>query len=221
MVLIAVIIPSMAEFHYLGGSHWLQDVWEVPCLLVSMLGLGIRVVTVGHAPSGTSGRNAITQVATVLNTTGKYSVVRHPIYLGNFFMWLGVSLFHGIWWVPLIFSLVFCLHYERIMFAEEEFLECKFGSEFEDWARRTPAFIPRFSQWVAPALPFSWRKVLKGENASLTGAITIFGGLSLIEQLAMEEELRIDALWQVLVPVTWIAFVVLRFLKRHTSLLDA
>ena len=62
-----------------------------------------------------------------LNTSGLYSVVRHPLYLGNYLMWLGVALFSRTWWAPVIVSLVFWLYYERIMFAEEEFLRRQFG----------------------------------------------------------------------------------------------
>lgn len=60
--------------------------FEMLCLLVSLFGLAIRVYTVGYTPRNTSGRNIKKQVADKLNTTGIYSIVRHPLYLGNFFM---------------------------------------------------------------------------------------------------------------------------------------
>ena len=66
--------------------------YELICLGVCLLGLLIRIITVGHSPKNTSGRNTKEgQIADVLNTTGMYSVVRHPLYVGNFFMWLGVG----------------------------------------------------------------------------------------------------------------------------------
>ncbi|MGC9453013.1 MAG: methyltransferase family protein, partial [Oceanipulchritudo sp.] len=51
---------------------------------------------------GTSGRNTKQQVAYSLNTTGFYSVVRNPLYLGNFFMYLGIALFTHHWWLVLV-----------------------------------------------------------------------------------------------------------------------
>ncbi|MGB8874133.1 MAG: hypothetical protein WCC75_12145, partial [Desulfobaccales bacterium] len=45
----------------------------------------------GLPPRGTSGRNTQGQVAETLNTTGIYSLVRNPLYLGNFLIWLGLS----------------------------------------------------------------------------------------------------------------------------------
>ena len=47
----------------------------------------------GHVPAGTSGRNTRGQIALELNTTGLYSIVRHPLYVGNFLMWLGLAMF--------------------------------------------------------------------------------------------------------------------------------
>jgi protein-S-isoprenylcysteine O-methyltransferase Ste14 len=55
--------------------------YEMFALLISLIGLFIRVYTVGHTPKNTSGRNTTQgQVADTLNTTGIYSIERHPHY---------------------------------------------------------------------------------------------------------------------------------------------
>ena len=67
---------------------------ELLFLGVSLLGEAVRVYTVGHAAKNTSRRNTVAgQIADELNTTGIYSLVRHPLYIGNFLMWLGPVLF--------------------------------------------------------------------------------------------------------------------------------
>jgi len=101
--------------------------YEMGCLLVSLLGLFIRIYTVGHTPKNTSGRNVKNQLADYLNTTGSYSVVRHPLYVGNFLMWLGPALITGNLWFIVAFCFFYWIYYERIMFAEEQFLRKKFG----------------------------------------------------------------------------------------------
>src|SRR5208337_1596675 len=83
--------------------------WQTGCLLVSLAGLVLRFFTVGFAPRGTSGRNTLSQVAETLNTTGMYSLVRNPLYLGNFLIWLGLSLFIKVWWCTVIVILCFIL----------------------------------------------------------------------------------------------------------------
>src|SRR5690242_16211615 len=118
-----------------------EPYYESLCLLVSLFGLVIRIYTVGHTPKNTSGRNTDEgQVAEVLNTTGSYSMVRHPLYLGNFFMWLGPAMLTGQFWFIIAFCFFYWIYYERIMFAEEQFLRNKFQGQFTEWAQRVPAF---------------------------------------------------------------------------------
>ena len=134
LALIGIFLLALREYEYPGHSERLDALWEAVCLFVSFFGLAIRIFTVGHTPKRTSGRNTKEQVANTLNTTGIYSVVRHPLYLGNFFMGLGIALFAHLWWLTLIYMLVFWIYYERIMFAEEAFLTNKFGNEYIKWA---------------------------------------------------------------------------------------
>jgi len=62
--------------------------YEMFALSISLIGLFIRIYTVGYTPKNTSGRNTKQgQVAETLNTTGIYSIVRHPLYVGNLLMW--------------------------------------------------------------------------------------------------------------------------------------
>lgn len=61
------------------------------------------------------------------NTTGMYSIVRHPLYLGNFFVGFGIVLICSSVWLAVVFCLLFVVYYERLMFAEEEFLRTSSG----------------------------------------------------------------------------------------------
>jgi protein-S-isoprenylcysteine O-methyltransferase Ste14 len=87
----------------------------------------------GYVPRGTSGRNTRWQVAETLNTTGMYSIVRNPLYLGNFIIVLGILLFVQVWWIVVIGIVGFWFFYERIVFTEEGFLRRKFGTVFLEW----------------------------------------------------------------------------------------
>src|SRR5262249_14353626 len=175
LVLLGVCLYALRGYQYPGHSARLDTLLEVFCLLVSFFGLAIRILTIGHAPARTSGRNTREQIADTLNTTGLYSVVRHPLYLGNFIIWLGIVRFAHLWWLVLIYVLAFWLYYERIMFAEESFLRDKFGAEFTTWAATTPAFIPRLHGYVRPQLPFSVRTAFKKEyNGAFAIIVVLF-----------------------------------------------
>src|SRR3972149_8764716 len=134
LLLIMLFLPAVRNFAYPGHSHRLNQLWEIGCLGISLLGLGVRIYTIGCTPRRTSSRNTTKQVSDVLNTTGMYSIVRHPLYLGNFLILLGISLFPRTWFLPILASLAFILCYERIIFCEEKFLESRFGEAFRVWA---------------------------------------------------------------------------------------
>ena len=100
-----VFVVCMLSYSYLGQSHQITEWWQIFCLLVSLSGLGVRIISVGHAPRGTSGRNTHEQVADSLSTTGMYSIVRHPLYLGNYLMLIGFVLLAALFVLTSLFGL--------------------------------------------------------------------------------------------------------------------
>ena len=189
---------------------------------VGLLGLAVRVVTVGYAPRNTSGRNTGRgQVADVLNTTGMYSITRNPLYLGNYLMWLAVVMLTGSVWFVVAFTLAFWIYYERIVFAEEAFLREKFASDYLTWAAHTPVFLPNVRKYVAPQTRFCWRKVFRQEKNGLTALLVLFCVFGLVGDIAegevslAEERLSIAGalfgLW---------SYLVLKLLKTRTSVLS-
>jgi protein-S-isoprenylcysteine O-methyltransferase Ste14 len=218
--MLVLCVIALRDYHRPHGDARLDAAWEVLCLLVASAGLLLRVFTVGHSPRGTSGRNTREQQAESLSTSGMYSVVRHPLYLGNFFMGLGVAMFPRAAWLPLVYVLVFWIYYERIMLAEEAFLRERFGARFETWARRTPAMIPNPRLWIPPDLPFSFRTVLRREYSGVLGVIVALFVLEFIGDLRTEHRAEIDPMWAVLLTGAVLLWVLLRTLKRNTRLLD-
>jgi len=194
--------------------------FEMACLAISLIGLGIRVYTVGHTPKNTSGRNtADGQVADTLNTTGIYSIVRHPLYLGNFLMWLGPALVTGNFWFVVAFILFYWVYYERIMYAEEQFLQNKFGITYTNWANRTPAFIPDFKNFKKSNLSFSWKKVFKKEKNGLFALFLIFMVFDVSGEL-IENETQFNYFIIASCVFTAMLYVILKILKKKTRILD-
>ncbi len=186
-----------------------------------MLGIGIRAWAIGHTPKGTSGRNTYQgQIAEKLNTTGVYSLVRHPLYLGNFLMWLGLLLYTGHTLLLVLIGGFFWVYYERIMFAEEAFLRNKFGEDFLAWAARTPAFIPAIKGYRKPGLTFSGKNVLRREYTGFALAVVCFSVINFMKHWSYNQKPFLDPLWQVLLPVSLATYFILRSFKKHTKLLD-
>jgi len=184
------VIILMVQFaiHYFALDNHSLDwensfTWNLICLAVCLFGQAIRIMVIGYTPRNTSGRNTKAQVAEVVNQTGIYSVVRHPLYLGNFFMWLGISMLSQNYWFITVFILVFWLFYERIMYAEEAFLRKSFGEPYKKWADRVPAFIPAFHGWVPSSMKFSSRNILKRESVGFFNVFLVFWLFSLESQL--------------------------------------
>jgi protein-S-isoprenylcysteine O-methyltransferase Ste14 len=73
---------------------------------------------------------------------GPYRIVRHPIYTGMFGMLSASTLAHGHWLGLVIASLVYYLGTVMRIRSEEKLLREQFGSEYEEYARGVPAFIP-------------------------------------------------------------------------------
>ncbi len=218
--LFLIYFTAIPHIHRPLGSERLQNAWEVFCFVISFTGLLLRCLVGGQAAPGTSGRNTRSQVADSLNTTGIYSTVRHPLYLGNFLMWLGIALFCFVPWFALVFSLCFWLYYERIMFAEEEFLRRKFGETFTAWASRTPAFIPRLSNWRPAAFPFSLKIALRREYTGLFGIGVGFASMDQFEHLLATHRISLEMHWIAICIFSLFIYITLRMLKKKTKILD-
>lgn len=222
ILVIGMLLFLKAE-KYPEDIFWQETPYEVPyemaCLIISLAGLLIRVYTVGHTPKNTSGRNVKGQVADTLNTSGIYSIVRHPLYLGNFFMWLGPALVTGHYWFVVAFCFFYWVYYERIMFAEEQFLRRKFGDVYTSWAEKVPAFIPRFKLFRKSDLPFSWKKVLKKEKNGLAAIFMIF----LVFDFA-GEQIEGDTGYNMFIiamgVLTGVMYLILKYLKKKTTVLN-
>ena len=217
-------IPLLAlafyQFSYPWGSRSLDLILDMVYLGVSAAGMAVRAYVAGQTPRRTSGRNTTKgQVAQFLNTTGMYSMTRHPLYLANFLIGLGPVLFFHSWWLVLVYVFLFWVYYERIIFAEEEFLRAKFGDAYLEWAVRTPAFLPDVRKWRPPTLPFCWRTVLKREYQTLFHLVIVFTAIEVIEDALVERRIAVEPFWVVIFGLTLIFYLAVRILRKQTNIL--
>lgn len=228
LLLLIPLVPALQEARVVEASvgDRIHDLWTIACYAVSIAGLAVRWCVVAQAAPGTSGRNVAAQRAEALNRSGLYSVCRHPLYFGNFLAIAGVALSTMVWWFALLAALAYWIYIERIMAAEEAFLEARFGGEFVRWAARTPAFVPRLSGWRRSDRPVSPRTVLKREyNGVLAVAAAYLALEFLVDILVAGEPIREwiqeDRAWLIAFGLSALLFLFLRFLKKRTRMLNA
>lgn len=218
----ALVVAGIIIMYLVNRQAILFDMRdELIFLAVSLLGQIIRIFTVGFTPKNTSGRNTeLGQLADELNVTGIYSVVRHPLYLGNFFMWLGPVLFLRSAWFIIVFCLVYWLYYERIMFAEEQFLRRKFGDAYDKWSLKVSAFLPFHFNYIPPSLSFSMRNVMKREYNSFINIFVIFSILDLFRNYFLSGRIYMTGMWVYLSVVALVIWVVIRTIHKKTNWLQ-
>jgi hypothetical protein len=134
-------------------------------------------------------------------------------------MWAGVALYPRMWTAAILSAAFFCVYYERIMYAEEDFLRRQHGHAFEEWAAATPAFFPDFSLWVRPDLPFRLRAVLAAEYPGFLGLAASFMTIRTASDLIFLHRVALHPFWQALFGTAAVGYGVLRTLRKHTRLL--
>ncbi len=223
LVIVPLIIACVLSFGQNligGGGYNLALIWLA--LIVGCLGQYIRILVAGYVPKGTSGRNTHAQVAESLNTTGMYSLCRNPLYLGNFLMMIAPVLLVGNWLLVFLFCILFWLYYERIIYAEEQFLEQKFGEEYVGWAEKTPAFFPSFRNYTKSILGFSLKTMIKREYHSFFGLTSslLAANYLIVFFDTFEVSFALSKILSIVFVFSAIFYLVVRLLVKKTSFFE-
>ena len=219
-VLFLLVVPVLYFTDTTGIGETNRIILTVLSIVISFLGFVIRAIAIGTTPKGTSGRNTEEQVADSLNKKGIYSVVRHPLYLGNYLMWIGIVVFTFNLYFIIIVSLAFWLYYERIMFAEERFLERKFGENYLAWSQKVPAFIPDFRAWLKGDIPFSWVSILRREYSGVLATVFSFTFIDHLRHYFQTGEFDPFRTSTYVLGITLVVTLILRTLKHSTRILN-
>lgn len=180
LVFLALLIPLSFYVNfplYPSNAMCLVQVFSWLCVLV---GIGLRAWVVAQKAPHTSGRNRHEQVAHSLNTSGLYSVTQHPLYIGSFLIWIGISIqFNSlVFIIGVCFFSVLMIYF--IITHEAEFLKNKFGEEYSRWSRATPVFYINPLKFKPSVIPFNGIRVLASEYPTW---VSIVAGLLMVDIL--------------------------------------
>lgn len=220
IVLFILAVPIIYFTDYSSLSQQQLQYLVYVSVAISMIGFIFRAFAIGTTPKGTSGRNTSEQIAECLNTTGIYACVRHPLYVGNYLMWIGIVLFTFNIYFVIMVSLAFWLYYERIMFAEERFLERKFGQEYLDWSMKVPAFIPSFKKYTRSTTAFSIITVLRREYTGILATVLSFAFIDNLRFFFQTNSFDLNRLSNKILLATFLYAFISRSLKHYTRVLN-
>lgn len=219
LVLFLLVIPFVFTTDYKQISPTVHLIVAWCSFALCALGFAIRSYAIGTAPAGTSGRNTGGQVADALNTTGMYSIVRHPLYLGNYLIWISIVIYSLNPYYVIIVSLLYWLYYERIMIAEEMHLERIYGQAYLDWAGSVPSFIPSFKLFKPAKLTFSWKTILTREENGVLAAVIAFLYVDALIDFRLYDKHVTTTAEIVIFTVVVLLVLVIRILKKKTGIL--
>ncbi len=220
LILFIIAVPVVYFTPYKNIPDNIKLVITLLAVILSLTGFIVRAVSIATTPKGTSGRNTKNgQVAESLNNTGIYSIVRHPLYLGNYLMWIGITVFTFNVYFIVIISLAFWLYYERIMFAEERFLEKKFGEKYLSWSLEVPAFFPSFSKYKKGTVPFSVKSILRREYSGFFANVLSFAFIDHLRFYFIYHHFEWDRISTFATAAALLITIFLRTLKHNTTVL--
>jgi len=153
---------------------WTRSAWLIACGAIAVLsGLATRAWAVRYI--GTISRTRANRLGDLM-TTGPFALVRNPLYVGNFLIWMGLTLASGLLWMLPVASLVFGLQYGAITRFEETALTARFGQAYRTYARAVPKWWPRLGH-LGPAVrtpgTHGWREVAFSERGTLIAALAM------------------------------------------------
>lgn len=206
------------------GSARLDTILDLCGLAVCLAGAALRAVTIGYAYVRRGGKDG-KAYADELVTAGLFAHSRNPLYLGNLLILLGLLIIINspVAYLFAVPSLLF--FYSSIVASEEAYLRGRFGTQFEDYCRRVPRWIPDFrglSISIA-GMRFNWRRLVRKEYGSAFSWIAI----AIILRVWEVRTLPAYAAQRAYVAWYWVPFVMAlaaclaaKFMKRKRMLTD-
>jgi protein-S-isoprenylcysteine O-methyltransferase Ste14 len=154
------------------GSPALDCLLVAGGVVITLLGAGMRLLTIGLEYIDRGGRNK--QVwASRLVQTGMYAHSRNPMYLGNLLIAVGMCMVSGAPAAYLILIPLFVFIYQAIVAAEESYLHHTFGADYVAYCSRVPCLLPSIKglrQTVA-STGYHWRRAIRKDLGTIAGLL--------------------------------------------------
>ncbi|MDH5559987.1 MAG: isoprenylcysteine carboxylmethyltransferase family protein [Deltaproteobacteria bacterium] len=150
---------------------------------LSIIGEIIRIHGVAYI--GGVSRTRTFSTGQKLITGGPFSKVRNPLYIGNLLLSLGAIIASNVqhdltpnapYYFSAIFIFFFFLQYYLIIFWEESILKTNFGTEFEEYLKKVPRWIPNplNKNLSSEEVSGDYSKAIKSEKSTLIAIFLLY-----------------------------------------------
>ena len=147
-------------------------------MLLIFFGELMRVYSVAFI--GSISRTRKDRTGSNLITSGPFSYVRNPLYVANFIIVLGVTVYGAASGIILLTVLLFTLQYHYIVAYEEDILVGSFGEEYENYRKEVPAWFPEKLPGIKDLeWPDSFSKAIRSERRTMTAIVAIIAVLAI------------------------------------------
>jgi protein-S-isoprenylcysteine O-methyltransferase Ste14 len=189
--------------------------------LIAVVGQACRICTIGLAYIIRGGKDHKVY-AEELVTSGLYSHVRNPMYVGNFFLVIGLAVASNSWVFALIGVPLSLGMHKAIVAAEENFLRNKFGPQFDAFCARVPRWVPRLSGLLTTVrgMHFEWRRVVAKEYAATFdwfSAVAVVVLAKLAYDGLLDDHEGLTALMLVVVLIRFVLWFAARHINRASA----
>ncbi len=160
---------------YLAKDKNLAAAWFIPGMLVTCAGEGLRLWAAGHLRKNKQ-----------LTTTGPYSYVKNPLYIGTLLITLGFSAMAMNIWIRVGGFVWFFIYYAPYKKKQEnEKLVSSFGEAWTVYDKAVPDYLPRFTAYPARGTN-RWSFDVVKENSEHETAIGVLIGFAVMFYLFMK-----------------------------------
>lgn len=132
-------------------------------ILLIVLGEMIRIWAAGHL-----------QKNEVLTVTGPYAYVKNPLYIGTILITAGFCILADNVYLLAAATLAFCFHYipykKKV---EGDRLRRIFGNQYEDYDRKVPEYLPRWTPYSDAKASWQFRVFWENSEAGIILLILI------------------------------------------------
>jgi protein-S-isoprenylcysteine O-methyltransferase Ste14 len=158
-----------------GWGKLPEEIWEAASLAFIIMGVALRLVAFGfvdeNAPS------------VMLQTSGVYSIVRHPVLMSDALIAAGLMFGTQVWWFIALGAVVLPAYYWLAVRTRDEETARHLGAIVAWWRAETPAFSTDLSRWDSGRTVFLLRTALERALPSMLVSSALALALEVLHDL--------------------------------------